>query len=66
MCRFDFEGVDVKALFDEYHETEKRMKDLKEKGGIQRQVRALEGTTIWCAPKCNLHLGTALTHVAKA
>jgi hypothetical protein len=38
VCRFDFEGVDVKGLFDEYHETEKRMKELKEKGGIQRQV----------------------------
>lgn len=37
--RFDFEGVDVKGLFDEFHETERRMKELKEKGGIQRQVR---------------------------
>jgi len=38
-CRFDFEGVDVKALFDELQATEQRIKELKEQGGgIQRQV----------------------------
>jgi hypothetical protein len=38
LTRFDFEGVDVPALFSEFQETEKRLKELKEKGGIQRQV----------------------------
>lgn len=45
-CRFDFEGVDVKALFDELQSTEQRIKELKEQGGgIQRQVghRATRG-----------------------
>lgn len=33
--------MDVPALFAEFQETEKRLKELKEKGGIQRQVRAV-------------------------
>lgn len=41
LTRFDFECVDVPALFAEFQETEKRLKELKEKGGIQRQVRAV-------------------------
>jgi hypothetical protein len=52
VCRFDFEGVDVKGLFDEYHETEKRMKELKEKGGIQRQVSATHIDSIICLSRC--------------
>lgn len=42
--RFDFEGVDVPAVFKEFQDTEKRIKELKEKGGIQRQVRAQQAT----------------------
>jgi hypothetical protein len=52
LCRFDFEGVDVGALFSEYNDTEKRLKELKEKGGIQRQVRlSCEGA--WLCEFCS-------------
>jgi hypothetical protein len=44
--RFDFEGVDVPAVFKEFQDTEKRIKELKEKGGIQRQVRAQQATPV--------------------
>lgn len=36
--RFDFEGVDVRALLTELQSTDKRIKELKEQG-IQPQVR---------------------------
>lgn len=59
LTRFDFEGVDVQALFAEFQETEKRLKELKEKGGIQRQVRvvvfaiAMTGRGLWlCLLAC--------------
>lgn len=38
LCRFDFERVDIKGVFDEFSATEARIKELKEQGGIQRQV----------------------------
>lgn len=50
LCRFDFEGVDVGLLFSEYNDTEKRLKELKEKGGIQRQVGDWGGGgAVWLA-----------------
>lgn len=37
---YDFERQDAAAIYREYEETEKRLKELKEHGGIQRQVWA--------------------------
>jgi hypothetical protein len=51
--RFDFEGVDVPAMFKEFQDTEKRIKELKEKGGIQRQVRVQHlNPSTWLGCKC--------------
>jgi hypothetical protein len=36
--RFDFERIDIKATFAEYEATEARLRELREQGGIQRQV----------------------------
>lgn len=38
---YDFERQDAAALFKEFEETERRLKELKEHGGIQRQVSLL-------------------------
>eukprot|EP00878_Enallax_costatus_P012275 GHUV01012822.1.p1 GENE.GHUV01012822.1~~GHUV01012822.1.p1 ORF type:complete len:987 (+),score=463.32 GHUV01012822.1:251-3211(+) len=35
---YDFERQDAAAIFRDFEETERRLKDLKEHGGIQRQV----------------------------
>ncbi|WIA36579.1 hypothetical protein OEZ86_007870 [Tetradesmus obliquus] len=38
---YDFEKVDVDALYREYEETEKRLKEIKEHGGLERQAELM-------------------------